>query len=755
MPTTESMEIPPALAESLFAWMAESPESRLAPPPFDAVVLHASKITGASYCFITSVEDAGEVTEKPPIVQSERGLVIELQHESNIVRGDVVPKTLSRITLESGGHLIVEDGMRDSKLKVLETSSSSLQNCWCIALESKQSVRYILGVVGMTECAPNAASTKLEKVVNGLAALVNLIGERGKNETGRRMLDYAKRRFEIFEKDCPFVVIRADLSGYITGFNESAERALGYRREEVIGKSIWMIYSELPDPDVLRRVNQFETMEFPTKTRRKDGKVIEHFLRLVPLPNTEGEYNEILGLWHYAPHPQDEHRSVSIRKRQFERNESAIQDELDHMDMGVVIVGNDNRIRFMNKYMHRLLDTTPDKSAGVEWHEVLKAVGDGQRQLSELLAGEVDKLRGIRIELATKHGAQRTMNITAGTLRQESGTQLIYAYDETKLEGLRSGIGETSGDGICLTRDPGMLSVLERVRTLASVDVTTLIEGETGTGKELIARILHDESVRSSSPFVAINCANLSTNFGPSQLFGHRKGAFTGAIEHRAGAFAEGDGGTIFLDEVAEIPLEFQAALLRVLQEKEVVPLGEVRPKSIDVRVVAATNRKLAALVEEGTFREDLYYRLNVARVELPPLRDRQGDIAMLAEYFLNQFDTTHKRPSTQIGRSAMDVLFSYHWPGNIRQLKHVVESAAIDCGGNYIFPEHLSIGFKHAAKVGTGHFQESQRHHESPLAQQIDEALKQTGGNKSAAAKLLGIGRATLYRHLDQEKDK
>lgn len=733
--------------------MAKDPETRSSMPPFDGLVSRAVEIAGAHYGFIASLTSAEDTS---PITVHAEGYSGNDRDDAPFADpSHTLATVLSRETLRSGGKFVIEDWSSHSQLKDVKSPGRYPANCSCVACPASSLETFVLGVVGMAPFTNQDVSATLHPTATWLAAVVNTVEERRRVEAGGTAIEHAQKRLEILVEDSPIVIIRVDLAGYITAFNRAAERLLGYRREEVIGKSIWMIYSEIPDPSIIRRVNKFETVEFSTKTRRKDGKILEHFIRLAPFPDTNGVFSEVIGLWLIMPRPEDETQPTSVGKRSFEEGDLAPQDLLDRMDIGTIFMGEDDRIKFMNTFMCRLLGIAREEATDKKWQDVLRLNADGRRQLSDLLTGKRDRDRAVTINLPTDDGSQRVMNVTMGSQRGKYGAKTIFAYDVTELERLRSHVGERSEHETFITRDPALLRILQRVQMLASIDVTTLVEGETGTGKELIARSLHEASLRSSAPFVAVNCANLTTTLGPSQLFGHRKGAFTGAIEHRAGAFVEGTGGTVFLDEVAEIPFEFQAALLRVLQEKEVVPLGEVRPKSIDVRVVAATNRNLAELVERSMFREDLYYRINVARIELPPLRERRIDIPLLAEHFLNQFDTAHKRPFTRIGSAAMDALVSYDWPGNVRQLKHVIESAAIECGGNHIFPEHLSIGRTRVSDTGRNLNPDSLRKYGSPLAQRIQAALERTDGNKSAAAKLLGIGRATLYRHLDKVKQK
>ena len=294
--------------------------------------------------------------------------------------------------------------------------------------------------------------------------------------------------------------------------------------------------------------------------------------------------------------------------------------------------------------------------------------------------------------------------------------------------------------------------VHQAISQVAAEKATVLIAGETGTGKELVARAIHQQSPRKSALFVAVNCAAIPSEMMESELFGHERGSFTGAVKERIGKFELADGGTLFLDEVTEMPIALQAKLLRALQEGVIERLGSNRPLSVNIRVVAATNRDPLQAIQDGKLREDLYYRLNVFRIDLPPLRNRLTDISMLSTHFL-------KRRNISIDESAMLKLQSYHWPGNVRELENVLERAAIVCGGRVINTQHLPadiLSKNETASAISNNIELNQPESLSlPNAVQlletrlITEALKQANDNKSRAAKLLGISERTLWYKL------
>jgi DNA-binding NtrC family response regulator len=294
-------------------------------------------------------------------------------------------------------------------------------------------------------------------------------------------------------------------------------------------------------------------------------------------------------------------------------------------------------------------------------------------------------------------------------------------------------------------QSPCMTRLYTQVQEIAAVDSTVLIEGETGTGKELVARAIHSASRRKDQSFIAVNCAGFTESILGSQLFGHKKGAFTGAIDTQEGVFEAAHGGTIFLDEIGDIPAGVQTSLLRVLQEREITRLGEAKPRKVDVRVLAATHHRLADDVEKGTFRRDLLYRIRVARLQIAPLRERPDDVPVLASFFLGQFRSIMEKPVHQISQEAMKALEAYSWPGNVRELKSAIESAVIHCKSSMIQygdlpPEIIAPDVPMPARREPSLPDERNR---------ILVALREANGNRSEAARLLGMSRRTFYRRL------
>ena len=313
-------------------------------------------------------------------------------------------------------------------------------------------------------------------------------------------------------------------------------------------------------------------------------------------------------------------------------------------------------------------------------------------------------------------------------------------------------------------RSPAMEAVFDMIRQVAPTRATVLIEGESGTGKELVAKAIHNHSGRPKAKLVTVHCAGLNKNLMESELFGHEKGAFTDARTQRVGYFEEADGGTLFLDEIGEIEPPTQVKLLRALGERTIQRVGSSRSIDIDVRLITATNRNLREMVAQQTFREDLYYRLDVVKIVMPPLRDRKEDIVLLANAFLKEFADENAKPVREISNDAMTTLLDYDWPGNVRELRTVIEHGVVMCQGDKITPRHLPqsvrlgktgrteppMGFSTPAR-GPGHREESDLNLARMEQQFIHRALDKTRGNRTEAAELLGLSRRTLQRRLKE----
>ena len=367
-----------------------------------------------------------------------------------------------------------------------------------------------------------------------------------------------------------------------------------------------------------------------------------------------------------------------------------------------------------------------------------------------LLSGEVSVENAV---LAIKQGALDYL-----TKPLDQGKLLGFLDQIEQHRALRSHVGalERQLEETCqfqgmVGKNPVMLEVFSLIRRLAKHFTTVLVTGETGTGKDMVARALHSLSPRAAAPFIPCNCAAITESLAESELFGHERGAFTGAVATKRGLFEAAHGGTIFLDEVSEMPLTQQPKLLRVLESGEIQRVGSPTPIKLDVRVVASTNRSLRDWVKDGRFRQDLYYRLNVVDISLPPLRDRKDDLPLLCHHFLNALNERTGKSINGLSRQAQAALFRHDWPGNVRELARTLEHGALLAKGNFIglqdLPPSLQQGPQPglqsaAAVVAPSTLDQAER-------EQILQALRTAGNNKVRAAELLGVSRRSLYRML------
>ncbi|MBN1140508.1 MAG: sigma 54-interacting transcriptional regulator [Deltaproteobacteria bacterium] len=350
-------------------------------------------------------------------------------------------------------------------------------------------------------------------------------------------------------------------------------------------------------------------------------------------------------------------------------------------------------------------------------------------------------------------GDRIPISVSTAVLRDASGAIVGGAEtfrDLSEIEALRRELEGRSQAGELVSHSPLMQHIFEILPAVALSPSTVLITGETGTGKELVARTLHDLSPRRKKPFVAVNCGALPDTLLESELFGYKAGAFTGATKDKPGRFALAAGGTLFLDEIGEISPALQVRLLRVLQEKSYEPLGATRTEKADVRILVATHRDLAELVRQGTFREDLFYRINVIRLELPPLRKRLEDLPLLAAQLVERFDLLQNRSIRGVAPEALSLMMAHHWPGNIRELENVIERAFILCREETIGISHLPPELTRGAETENS-ASDIRAARERLEADSIRKALQECGNNRLAAAQKLGIHKSTLFRKIAQ----
>jgi PAS domain S-box-containing protein len=427
----------------------------------------------------------------------------------------------------------------------------------------------------------------------------------------------------------------------------------------------------------------------------------------------------------------------------------------DNVPDGIFTVDQDGRITSFNRAAERITGWARREAIGNPCARVFRA---NHCERSCFLRQSIDRgeeHRDEEVRIRRKDGREVLVSVTTASLEDGQGRVVggVEMFrDLSMLAELRRQIHGTYTSDDIVTKSPGMQGVRELVRLVARSNSTALIEGEPGTGKELVARAIHNLGPRRGGPFVAVNCGALPDSLAESELFGYRRGAFTDASRDKPGRFALASEGTLFLDEVAEISPAMQVKLLRVLQEREYTPLGAVRPEKADVRILAATNKDLAAEVGHGRFRQDLFFRLNVIRVVLPPLRARREDIPLLVDHFIARFNATQGRRITGISERAMATLMRYDYPGNVRELENAIEHAFVVCASSAIeredLPPHV-LGERLAPAAPTERDNPSLGPLQGAEAIAIREALQRHGGQRTRAARELGVSRNTLWRKM------
>jgi PAS domain S-box-containing protein len=426
---------------------------------------------------------------------------------------------------------------------------------------------------------------------------------------------------------------------------------------------------------------------------------------------------------------------------------------LESISDGVFTVDLEWRVTSFNRAAERITGIAREEAIGRRCCEVFRAnLCEGQCPL-EATFEHGRPVINQQAFIVDPDGRRVPISISTALLRDDDGRIVGGAEtfrDLGLVEELRRELHSRYRVGDLLSRSRAMRRVFEVMPAVSASAATVLIQGETGTGKELVARAIHEQSPRSEGPLVAVNCAAFPEALLESELFGVRRGAYTGAHKDRPGRFAVAEGGTLFLDEIGEMSPAMQVKLLRVLQERSYEPLGSSKPVVADVRILAATNRDLAWEVQQGSFREDLFYRIDVVRLELPPLRERPEDIPLLVDHFLERFNRLQGKNLIGVSPCAMECLLAHRWPGNVRELENAMEHAFVLCAEGTIQPQHLPPSLAGIPSVGgAGASLDAVVRAAEEAA--VRAALDHHGGDRDAAAAQLGIHRSTLFRKVKE----
>jgi PAS domain S-box-containing protein len=444
-------------------------------------------------------------------------------------------------------------------------------------------------------------------------------------------------------------------------------------------------------------------------------------------------------------------RRLSTRPEKKER-EAQLSAILESIADGVFTIDRDWRITSFNRAAERITGVSRRRAVGQKCFDVFHA---NICQTACTLKKTLETGREVidsPVDILTSRGETLPISISTAVLRDEKGRIIGGAEtfrDLSAIEALRRELSGKYSSGDIVSKNEKMQKILSLLPAVAESSSTVLIQGPSGSGKELLARAIHSASPRAKGPYVVVSCGALPDTLLESELFGYVKGAFTDAKKDKPGRFARAEKGTLFLDEIGDISPAVQVKLLRFLQEREYEPLGAVKPQKADVRIVAATNKDLARMVQEGRFREDLYYRLNVVKLELPPLAERREDIPLLVDHFLKRFNLRMNKRIASVSPEVMQLFMRYDFPGNIRELENAVEHAFVLCNGPQIREEHLPQDLLNRARAGTVRLSSGRAPLKMAERQTILQMLEKHGGNRRKAAGELGISPVTLWRKL------
>ena len=580
----------------------------------------------------------------------------------------------------------------------------------------------------------------------GAVAHVWIYEDVTERERALRELEDKKAEVQAILESALDAIITIDTSGTIRSVNSAVYELFDYRPEEVLGENVTVLmaephrsahagylasYLETGEKKVIGRGRE-------SIGRRKDGSLFPIGLTVAEL--RLGDELLFTGVI----------RDITARKETEARLQESLEElhhsrdnmlaVLNQLRVGTIALRDDQSIAFVSDCCAALAGLSPEQATGRTWTEILPLDRPAREALRRAFRTPAPDRQRVATRCKAASGEQRWLEIDVRDDPADGSRKLAYFYDVSELHELRAEAHRNQHGSMVGDSQP-MRTVYRQIDQVARGDWTVLIEGETGVGKELVASAIHAASSRCDAPFVAVNCAGLGDSLLASQLFGHRKGAFTGAISDQEGLFQAADGGTLFLDEIGDISPTMQTMLLRAIQEREVLRVGDVRPRAVDTRIIVATNRDLAEMVQQGRYRADLFYRIRVARIRVPPLRERRDDIPSLVKAFLSEQRVSVGRSIDEIEPAAMRRLVDHGWPGNVRELRSAVEFAVISCPSHRLRLEDLPPELVDATPIAEpGEQTEGER---------ILAALRETGGNRTRAARILGISRATFYRKL------
>ncbi|OGL41960.1 MAG: hypothetical protein A2161_00445 [Candidatus Schekmanbacteria bacterium RBG_13_48_7] len=549
-------------------------------------------------------------------------------------------------------------------------------------------------------------------------------------------------------------IIIIDEKGNVQTYNPAAEKIFGYSAQEVQGQNVKMLmpkpYKENHDEYIERYLKNGKPKVIgcgrEVVALRKDGTIFPIELALSEI--ILGEKRLFTGIIRDITERKKAEAELETVLNEIKKGNEDLLAILNMLGLGILTIDQDGFVSFLNQIAQNLVGKNLENCIGKHWEKLIPLDQDSLAQIKEMIKIPARQRKRFPVNLNFHDGRNYWLEIDLQRDPRDPKRNMFILYDMSEVHDLRNKLEKKAKFHDLVGLSEPIQVVYQKIREASTVDWTVLIEGETGTGKELVARAIHYSSNRKAKPFVAINCAGLDDSLLNSQLFGHKRGAFTGAVEDHKGFFEFADGGTIFLDEIGDISTAMQTNLLRVLEEKEFTRVGDSKPIKLDIRILAATNKDIAKEIEKGMFRADLYYRIRVIRISLPSLRDRREDIPILVENFLEQCCESAKLIKKNMSTEAMNLMLKYHWPGNVRELKSTVELAVLQSKNSVIHPGDLPGEIK----LPDIQYQIDKDKYPDEK-QRILQALQKANGSRTIAARILGMSRATFYRHLQKYK--